>query len=80
MDEPSAKTLANLKDEAAEGMTHILIEENNVQKFAETLAEETGLEGLTLNPLGRGTLSADKDFFMVMEENLASFKTALGCE
>ena len=79
-DEPSAKILAELKEEAKEGITHILVEENNVRRFADTLAAETGLEVLPLNPLGRGTLDQNKDFLTVMNENLNSFKTALNCQ
>lgn len=79
-DEPSAKILAQLKEEAEEGITHILIEENNIRRFADTLATETGLGTLPANPLGRGTLDQEKDFFDVMEENLNSFKTALNCQ
>ncbi len=79
-DEPSAKILAALKEEAEEGISHILIEENNIRRFADTLARETGLETLPANPLGRGTLNPQKDFFDVMQENLNSFKTALNCQ
>ena len=79
-DEPSAKILAELKKEAEEGITHILIEENNIRRFADTLARETGLATLPANPLGRGTLDPNKDFFDIMGENLSSFKTALNCQ
>ena len=79
-DQPSAKILAELKKEAEEGITHILIEENNIRRFADTLARETGLATLPANPLGRGTLDPEKDFFDVMEVNLNSFKTALNCK
>ena len=79
-DEPSAKILAQLKEEAKEGITHILIEENNARRFADTLVRETGLKTLPSNPLGRGTLDPKKDFFDVMQENLNSFKTALNCQ
>jgi len=79
-DEPSAKILAELKEEAKEGITHILVEENNVRRFADTLARETGLKTLPANPLGRGTLDPQKDFFDIMEENLSSFKAALNCQ
>lgn len=78
-DEPSAKVLADLKQEAAEGVTHILVEENSVRRFAETLASETGLTVLPVNPLGKGTLDSNKDFFNVMQENLTSFSSALHC-
>lgn len=79
-DEPSAKILAELKHKAEEGISHILIEENKVRRFADTLARETGLQTLPINPLGRGTLDPQKDFFDIMEENLNSFKTALNCQ
>ena len=79
-DEPSAQILAELKKEAEEGISHILVEENSVRRFADTLARETGLKTLPANPLGRGTLDPQKDFFDIMEENLISFKTALNCQ
>lgn len=79
-DEPSAKILAELKEEAAEGISHILVEKNSVQRFADTLSRETGLETLSINPLGRGTLDPEKDFFNITSENLESFKTALKCQ
>lgn len=79
-DEPSAKVLAELKEEAQEGITHILVEGNNTQRFANTLAAETGLSPLPINPLGRGTLDENKDFFDVMEMNRQSLATALNCQ
>jgi zinc transport system substrate-binding protein len=79
-DEPSAKILGELKEEANEGITHILIEENNIRRFANTLVAETGLETLPINPLGRGTLDLQKDFFDVMEANLQSLQLALDCQ
>ena len=79
-DEPSAHTLAELKEEAEEGITHILTEQSSITRFAETLSSETGLQMLPLNPLGRGTLDPNKDFFDVMNENLQTLKTALGCQ
>lgn len=68
------------KVEAEEGITHILVEENSVKAFAETLARETGLATLPVSPLGRGTLDPSKDFFDVMNTNLNSFKIALNCQ
>ncbi|MCK5460583.1 zinc ABC transporter substrate-binding protein [Candidatus Gracilibacteria bacterium] len=79
-DEPSAHTLAELKNEAKEGITHILTEQNNITRFAETLSDETGLQMLPLNTLGRGTLDLEKDFFDIMNDNLQTLKTALGCQ
>ena len=79
-DEASAKILAELKQKAQEGISHILVEENAVRRFADTLARETGLGTLPVNPLGRGTLDSRKDYFDIMQENLSSFKTALNCQ
>ncbi len=78
LDVPSAQTLATLKGEAEEGITHILAEENSVKRFAETLASETGLEILPINALAE--LGAEEDYFEVARQNLASLKVALGCE
>ena len=79
-DEPSAKILAELAQEAEHGITHVLVEDNNIREFALTLARETGLQTLPINPLGRGTSAPDQDFFGAMEANLSSFKAALGCQ
>lgn len=75
-DEPSAKLLAELKAEAEEGITHILTEENNVKRFAETLARETGLEMLPVF-----TLETDSEpFFSGYEKNLNALRTAFQCQ
>ncbi len=80
MDEPSAQMLAELKSKAeAEGITHILSEKNNIQRFAETLAAETNLEIVIIDPLGKGGQETEKDYFEVMEENLKSLQTAFDC-
>ncbi|NCU41631.1 MAG: zinc ABC transporter substrate-binding protein [Candidatus Moranbacteria bacterium] len=80
LDEPSAKLLAQLKEEASSGVTHILTEEGSVTRYAETLSLETGLQMLPINPMGRGTLDSSKDYFDVSRENLQSFALSLGCE
>lgn len=78
-DEPSAKVLAELKNVATEGITHILTEENAVKEFSQTLANETGLATLQFNPLE--TSSADgADFFDRARVNLVHLQTALGCK
>ncbi len=80
-DEPSAKNLVKLKKISKDKkIKYILVEKNSVKKFANTLANETGLKPLPLNPLARGTLDKNKNFFDVMEENLKSFQTALECK
>lgn len=75
-DEPSAKLLAELKEEAEEGITHILTEQSSVTHFAETLATETGLTMLSMDPL---EITPSKDYFAIMEDNLRNLATALGC-
>lgn len=80
LDEPSAATLADLKVEAEEGITHILSEKGNTERFSETLFRETGLTVLSVNPLGRGPLAENKDYFDVMGENLEALSVALGCK
>ncbi len=80
MDEPSAKVLAELSELAEEdGITHILSEATAVQRFAQMLATETGLAVLQVNPLGAGPLDPEDDYFDVMQANLLSLRTALGC-
>lgn len=75
-DEPSAKLLAELKEEAEEGITHILTEENNIKRFAETLAQETGLKMVPIYALGENS----KPFFEGYQINYDSIKTALNCQ
>ena len=80
LDEPSAKLLTQLKEEASSGVTHILTEEGSVTRYAETLSLETGLQMLPINPMGRGTLDPSKNYFDVSRENLQSLALSLGCE
>jgi zinc transport system substrate-binding protein len=75
-DEPSAAVLAELKEEASEGISHILVEDNGIKRFAEMLSRETGLELLMINSLESGS----EDFFSGYEKNINSFKTALECQ
>ncbi len=77
-DEPSAQTLAQLKNEAKEGMTHILTEQNTAGRFANTLSSETGLELLPINTLASSTEDG-KDFVDRARGNLVAIQTALGC-
>ena len=79
-DEPSAQILAQLKEKATEGITHILVEDHTVKSFAETLAAETGLKMLPINPLEKASLEAEKNYFDIARENLQSFAAALQCQ
>lgn len=77
-DLPSATTLATLRAEAAEGINAILLEANSVTAYGETLADETGLQTLSIDPIAF-TIGADSDYFTVMRANLDTFATALAC-
>jgi len=79
LDEPSAQTLAALKDEAAEGVTHILMEENSAGRFASTLATETGLTLLQIDPLASSASQDNGDFLSRATGNFTVLEEALGC-
>ncbi len=77
-DTPSVTTLAALRAEAAEGIGAILLEENSITAYGETLARETGLQTLRLNPIAY-IIPADETYLTLMQSNLDSFATALVC-
>jgi zinc transport system substrate-binding protein len=77
-DTPSATTLAGLRKEAEEGIGAILLEENSITAYGETLARETGLQTLSLNPIAY-SISANENYVTLMQSNLESFATALAC-
>lgn len=77
-DVPSAQTLAELKEEAEEGVNAILLEESSVTAFGETLARETGLETLSVNPIAF-VVPEGEDYLSLMRANLETFKAALAC-
>lgn len=77
-DTPSAQTLANLRTEAEEGINAILLEENSVTAYGETLARETGLQTLSVNPVSY-VIPEGEDYMSLMRANLNSFATALNC-
>ena len=77
-DTPSAVTLARLKDEAAEGISTILLEENSITAYGEILARETGLQTLSINPIVI-TIPAGQDYLSIMRSNLETFKIGLSC-
>lgn len=72
--EPSPKRLSELKTYVQENDIHyIYFEENASDKVAKTLANETGVDLLVLNPLESLTneqLKAGETYISVMEENL----------
>lgn len=79
-DEPSAKTMSELTETAKSGSRYILTEQSSVTRFADTLAKETGLEMLPVDPLENDLTDGQKDFFLRAEANLASFRKALECK
>lgn len=77
-DMPSITTLAMLKEEAEEGIGAILLEENSVTAYGETLARETGLQTLSLNPIAY-IIPEGEDYLTLMQKNLDTFAIALQC-
>ena len=77
-DTPSLETMAELKEEAEEGVNAILLEESSVSAYGETLAAETGLQTLPINPAAYVIPTGD-DYLSLMRANLESLETALAC-
>jgi zinc transport system substrate-binding protein len=78
-DTPSVATLAELRAEAEEGIGVILLEENSIAAYGETLARETGLATLSINPISY-TIPEGEDYFSLMRANLNTFAKALSCD
>ena len=83
-EEPSPARLAELTEFVkANNVKHILFETLVSPKLAETLASEAGIETLVFNPLEGLTedqIEAGENYITVMNQNLASLKTALNCQ
>jgi zinc transport system substrate-binding protein len=77
-DMPSAVTMAALRAEAQEGVGAILLEESSVTAYGETLARETGLQTLTINPIAF-LVPEGEDYLTLSRSNLETFATALKC-
>lgn len=77
-DTPSVTKLAELEGKAAEGVGAILLEENSITAYGETLARETGLQTLSVNPIAY-VIPAGADYFSLMRDNLTTFAVALDC-
>jgi len=77
-DTPSATTLAMLREEAEEGIGAILLEGNSITAYGETLARETGLKTLSINPIAY-TVPTGATYLTLMEDNLNTFASALNC-
>lgn len=77
-DTPSVTTLAELKEEAEEGIGAILLEENSIAAYGETLSRETGLETLSINPVAY-VVPTGQNYLTIMQSNLDAFAFALQC-
>lgn len=77
-DTPSATILAKLKTEAEEGVGAILLEESSVTAYGDTLARETGLTTLSINPIAF-TIPEGATYLTLMEANLDTLVTAFAC-
>ncbi len=77
-DTPSTQTLAELKKEAQEGIGAILLEENSIVAYGETLSRETGLTTMSINPISFSVPDGE-DYLTLMKSNLNVFKEALVC-
>lgn len=79
--EPSAKQLADVATAVkASGVTTIFTETLVDPKFAQTIAQETGVTLALLDPVeGITDQSPGKDYHAVMVANLAALRTGLGC-
>ncbi len=82
-EEPSARKLAELATFVREKQVkYIFFEELTSPRFSQTLAQETGVETLVLNP-AEGLTPEDEakgeNYFTIMEANLANLEKALVC-
>ncbi|MBU1448809.1 metal ABC transporter substrate-binding protein [Patescibacteria group bacterium] len=83
VEEPSAKTLAELADVIrTKGLDVVFTETFVSPKLSETLAAETGARTLVLNPIGGLTadeLATGETYLTVMRANLSNLTDALRC-
>jgi zinc transport system substrate-binding protein len=81
--EPDPQRLADLKGLVERtGITTVFTEDLVSPKVAETLASETGTTTAVLNPVESLTpdqLAIGHDYMSVMQQNLTTLRTALGC-
>ena len=81
--EPSPKSLANLSDAVTEaGIPYVLVSPIDSERLSDTLMRETGIQALPLHSLQNLTKDqrdAGETYFSLMETNLESLQTALGC-
>lgn len=82
--EPSPRALADLSNLVSDsGIEYVLVSPIDSERLSDTLARETGVESLPLHSLQNLTSDQKKSgetYFSLMEQNLASLVTALGCD
>lgn len=83
-DEPSPKKIAEIANMCkSKNIKYILVEKGSSSKLPETIANETGAQILTINPLGTlwpDEIKAGEDYFSVMEKNLDILRQVLEYE
>jgi zinc transport system substrate-binding protein len=82
--EPSPRALADLSNLVSDsGIEYVLVSPIDSERLSDTLARETGVESLPLHNLQNLTSDqkeSGETYFSLMEQNLASLMTALGCD
>lgn len=83
-EEPSAKKMAEITELIKKNNIKIIFFENlRPTKLSETIASESGVKTLVLNPLESLSdveLNQEKNYFTEMEKNLKNLRLALQCE
>lgn len=77
-DRPSATTLAALREKAAAGAGAILLEENAVSAYGDTLARETGLPTIAINPVAF-SIPAGENYLTLQADNALALAAAFSC-
>ncbi|MFD0555765.1 metal ABC transporter substrate-binding protein [Stackebrandtia endophytica] len=77
---PTPEAFQQVTDYVTEhGVTTIFYETLVSPSVAETIAQETGAQTAVLDPLEGLSPDSDGDYFSIMETNLSTLVTALGC-
>lgn len=83
-EEPSAQKLADIAQFVKKNNIKYIFFENLISpKSSETIADEVGAKTLVLDPIegiSDDNISAGKNYFTIMVDNLKNLRIALGCE
>ncbi len=80
-EEPSPSKIAEISDTVlSKDIRHILFETTIPKDLAETIANETGAETITFNPLESLSKGDNRNYISIMEENLEILKKAMRCK